>query len=542
VQTEHKPEAARYTCPMHPEVQEDQPGHCPKCGRPLATREEGRQGNPHEHQDTGLKKHSRQDEMREGGVPGPGDHSEMIRKMRAPWLWTNCTVVALGVWLVTSPATFGYGNLAQVGERVARITAERSLPSLAFRGAALTWSDIVSGVLLVLFGTVSLWPHPRTDFFGRWGVAFVGLWLQFAPLVFWSPSPIVYANDTLVGALVITFSVLVPMMPGMAHHIAMMKPGPDIPPGWTYNPSSWLQRGPIIALAFIGWFISRYLAAYQLGYIRSVWDPLFGEGTRAILDSKVSRSWPISDAGLGAVAYTFEVLMGFMGGINRWRTMPWMVSFFGILVVPLGLTSIILVILQPVAVGTWCCLCLVTALGMLIMIPLTVDEVVATCQFLVQAHREGKPFWRTFWVGDTVEAGADDVRTPHFGTRLAQAASAMTWGVTVPWRLLVSAALGLWLMAAPAVFDTSGVAADSDHLVGALTVTTAVIAMAEVVRAGRFLNVLFCVWLIVAPWLFSSASAGARVNDVITGVAVILISFRRGIVRDRYGTWDRYIV
>jgi hypothetical protein len=96
-------------------------------------------------------------------------------------------------------------------------------------------------------------------------------------------------------------------------------------------------------------------------------------------------------------------------------------------------------------------------------------------------------------------------------------------------------------MAAPAVFETRGVAANSDHLVGALAVTTAVIAMAEVVRAGRFLNVLFGVWLIVAPWLFSS-SAGARVNDVITGAAVILLSFRRGIVHERYGTWDRYIV
>src|SRR5437899_3666209 len=105
-----------------------------------------------------------QEERREGD----GDHSEMIRKMRSPWLWTNFTVIALGIWLITSPATFGYGNLGQVGERVARITVERGLPSLVFRSAALTWSDIVSGVLLVLFGTISLWPHPRTDFFGRW--------------------------------------------------------------------------------------------------------------------------------------------------------------------------------------------------------------------------------------------------------------------------------------------------------------------------------------------------------------------------------------
>jgi hypothetical protein len=28
-------EDARYTCPMHPEVRQAQPGDCPKCGMPL---------------------------------------------------------------------------------------------------------------------------------------------------------------------------------------------------------------------------------------------------------------------------------------------------------------------------------------------------------------------------------------------------------------------------------------------------------------------------------------------------------------------------
>jgi hypothetical protein len=72
--------------------------------------------------------------------------------------------------------------------------------------------------------------------------------------------------------------------------------------------------------------------------------------------------------------------------------MPWMVTFFGILAVPLGVTSIVLVILQPLSVGAWCTICLATALAMLIMIPLTLDEVVAMGQFLAQSRREGKPF------------------------------------------------------------------------------------------------------------------------------------------------------
>src|ERR687891_1385136 len=225
-------------------------------------------------------------------------------------------------------------------------------------------SDLAAGTLIVILGSLTL--SPRFDL-ARWGLCFSGIWLLFAPLIFWTSDAGAYANDTIVGALVIVFSVLIPMMPSRTHHEVMMTPGPDTPPGWSYNPSDWFERGPIIAMAFVGFFLSRYLAAYQLEHIPYPWDPFFNEGTRRVLDSDVSRAWPISDAGLGAVAYMVEALSVFMGGRNRWRTMPWMVLMFGVLVVPLGITSIVLVILQPIAVGTWCTLCLATALFMLLM-------------------------------------------------------------------------------------------------------------------------------------------------------------------------------
>src|SRR5204862_4663842 len=151
-------------------------------------------------------------------------------------------------------------------------------------------------------------------------------------------------------------------------------------------------------------------------------------GTRRVLTSDVSRAWPISDAGLGALSYLLEVLSGFMGGKDRWRTMPWMVAMFGFLVVPLGVTSIVLVILQPVAVGAWCTLCLVTAIAMLAMVPLAVDEVVAMGQFLKASVRLGAPFWRTFWMGGTIEGGAKDERSPHLGSKAGGLWGGMTWG------------------------------------------------------------------------------------------------------------------
>lgn len=489
-----------YTCPMHPEVQQKAPGTCPKCGMQLVPAD-GKQS--HE----GMPQHGQMME---------GDPLEMTRQMREKWLWTNFTIISLGVWLMSSPFTFGYTS------------------------GRMTWNDVVSGALLAAFAGLALFPG--YDFWGRWGACFVGVWLQFAPLILWAPTAAAYANDTIIGALAIALTILVPMMPGMAHHMAMMKPGPAIPPGWTYNPSTWHQRAPMIALALVGWFISRYLAAVQLGYIPAAWEPFFGEGTQNVLHSDVSQMWPISDAGLGAAAYTFEMLMGWMGGTSRWRTMPWMVLFFFILVVPLGLVHVVLVILQPVVVGYWCTFCLAAAFLMLCMIPFAVDEVIAMGQFMAASVRAGKPFWWTFWVGDTMEGGGPDDRTPHYGAEALRMAPPMAWGVTPSWPLVASAVLGLWLMFSPALFGSDGTMADSDHLVGPLVFTVAVISMAEVVRAGRFLNVLLGAWIVAASWFLSGATLSATWNSVLVGIAIVVLSFPRGTIHERYGGWDKYVV
>jgi hypothetical protein len=75
--------------------------------------------------------------------------------------------------------------------------------------------------------------------------------------------------------------------------------------------------------------------------------------------------------------------------------MPWMVTFFFVLVVPLGGVSIFFIIIQPIIIGTYCTLCLIAAVAMLIMIPLTLDEVVAMSQYMLRSVRDGRPFWRT---------------------------------------------------------------------------------------------------------------------------------------------------
>ena len=479
------------------------------------------------------------------GEDGHPNREQRLRAHHRQVLWIPWVLVLLGVWQVLAPATLGYRTeelwaVPSGGRGVWFSEGTRD----ALRASLMTWSSVVSGALLVVLGWRALRPDRPVAW---WGACFVGIWLVFAPVVLWSPTASGYVNDSLVGVLVIALTVLLPGMPNMP---AFMMMGPPTPPGWTYNPSSWPQRAVLIALAFVGLVISRYLGAYQLGYIDRVWDPFFGfsGGTGQVLDSDLSHTWPISDAALGGIAYSFEFLMGFMGSAARWRTMPWMVALFGILVIPLGLSHVALIVSMPVVVHAWCTLCLLAGLVMLPMVTLTFDEVVAMGQHVRQAARRGDrggSLWKVFWLGGQAEGSTPDERSPDMmdlPERPLAVVRSSLWGASAPMTLITVAALGAWLYAAPGVFGVgirSG-AADLAHLGGAFVVVIAVVAMAEVVRALRLLNVAAGI-AIAAIVFLTGAEPGYAAVVVVTGAAVAALSLPRGAIRESYGTWSRAI-
>jgi hypothetical protein len=118
----------------------------------------------------------------------------------------------------------------------------------------------------------------------------------------------------------------------------------------------------------------------------------------------------------------------------------------------------------------------------------------------------------------------------------------MFWGMTLPWNLLVSAALGAWLMATPAVFQIQGRAAHSDHILGALVVTVAIVAFAEVTRAARFINIALALAIIVLPWLLGGATLVSGLNDLIMGALIIVLSIAPGKIKNTYESWNPFIV
>ena len=437
--------------------------------------------------------------------------------------WPHFVNIALGSWLFTQPL------LIHVQEPLLR------------------WSEMTLGALLMVFATAALSQRGTA---ARWVCAAIGTAVMAIPFLFHTGNAAAYLSDTLVGALIFGFAVCTKPEPGPCALAALS--GPDVPPGWSYNPSAWTQRLPIIAMALIGLFVSRYLAAYQLGHIPDVWDPFFDgspadpqNGTEEVITSSVSKAFPVSDAALGGYTYLLEILTGLVGARARWRTMPWLVVLFGLMIAPLGITSIVFVIIQPIVIGTWSIVALIGAAAILVQIPYSLDELIATLQFVRRRMQAGRNGLTVFFRGDTdtMPAGPGGANTvaDEFDQRPgAVLRNMMTGGVNLPWNLGLSALIGLALLFTRLWPGVDSNLAHAHHLIGSLVLAVVSIAAAEVARPARWLNLLLGAALMSSPFLFAGDMA-ALLLSLVAGAALMALSIRRGPVRSHYGSWDRMI-
>lgn len=455
-----------------------------------------------------------------------GEHPEEVRRAsderyrreHSETRWAQFANLMLGTWLLTQPPLIGVVE------------------------PLLRWTEITCGMLLIVFASLSLSWHAS---WARWISAAIGAVVMAAPFVLWTDNPTAYLSDTLVGMLIFGFAV--GPKPEVGPSPVARVTGPEVPPGWTYNPSSWTQRIPIIALALIGLYVSRYLAAYQLGYVSDVWEPFFQgsaqdprNGTEEIITSEVSEAWPVSDAALGGYTYGLEILTGIVGSRARWRTMPWLVLLFGLMIAPLGIVSIFFIIIQPIWIGTWSTLALIGAAAMLIQIPYSLDEMVAVGQFLRRRARAGKNLLRVFLFGDTDEGGARDVPDEFDRPARAIMKDVAIGGVSLPWNLAIAAVLAASLLFTRVTFGADPPIANWDHLLGSLALTVISIAAAEVARPVRFLLVPIGAALCVTPFAFGAEALHAA-SDVLLGLTLVGLSIRRGELSAQYGSWNRLI-
>lgn len=65
--------------------------------------------------------------------------------------------------------------------------------------------------------------------------------------------------------------------------------------------------------------------------------------------------------------------------------------------------------------------------------------------------------------------------------------------------------------------------------------------MGEVVRRGRYLNILFGLTVAVAPWFTADSNLALNINAAVTGLLVAVLSLPKGTKKEQYGLWDKYV-
>jgi hypothetical protein len=219
---------------------------------------------------------------------------------------------------------------------------------------------------------------------------------------------------------------------------------------------------------------------------------------------------------------------------------------FGLMIAPLGITSIFFIVIQPIVIGTWSTIALIAAAAVLVQIPYSLDELLATLQFMRRRARAGRSWLRVFLFGDTDEGkggeGKGGAPVDEFDRGPVSIVKEMvTGGVGLPWNLALSAMIGLWLLFTRVTLGSEGGMADLDHLIGSLVLTVISLAAAEVARPLRYLNIPLGAALLLTPFIYD-AGVTATTASLVCGAALMALSFRRGPIRQHYGGWQRLIV
>jgi len=110
------------------------------------------------------------------------------------------------------------------------------------------------------------------------------------------------------------------------------------------------RRPVVVVLALVGCGVATVLTLFQVGVLDSVWEPFFGDGSRRVLTSALSRALPVPDAALGAVAYLAEAVLTALGRPDR----PKVVLAAAVVAAGLGLAALGLVAAQVFPVGAVC--------------------------------------------------------------------------------------------------------------------------------------------------------------------------------------------
>ena len=106
------------------------------------------------------------------------------------------------------------------------------------------------------------------------------------------------------------------------------------------------------------------------------------------------------------------------------------------------------------------------------------------------------------------------------------------------WAQVLSAVLGLWLMAAPDLLGYGTSASTVHHAIGPMVAAFSIVALWEHMRSLRWMNLPLGGVLAVISIVVGGATV-ALANGVVVGLALVGLGFIRGRVTGRYGgSWS----
>jgi hypothetical protein len=105
------------------------------------------------------------------------------------------------------------------------------------------------------------------------------------------------------------------------------------------------------------------------------------------------------------------------------------------------------------------------------------------------------------------------------------------------WPRLATVAVGVWLMAAPAVLGYGGAAATSDRVAGPVLVAIGIVAASTITRGLRWAALAPGLWLLVGPALLG-VPGRALASSLVGGILVLALTpWGRGDSRRFGGGW-----
>jgi hypothetical protein len=103
------------------------------------------------------------------------------------------------------------------------------------------------------------------------------------------------------------------------------------------------------------------------------------------------------------------------------------------------------------------------------------------------------------------------------------------------WAQIINIFVGLWVIVSPSVLDLNKAISNNERIVGPIIVTIAFVAISESVRNTRYINIFSGLWLLISPWLLGYEQTAGTINDMASGLIVIVLSMVKGNLKDTFG-------